>query len=201
MGFEPGASEETVLIGRIKQGERSGFDNLVALYQQKGLGIAYNIVGNLEDAKDVLQEAFVKVYLNIKGFKEKSLFSTWFYRIIVNCSLDFLRKKKKISRMLAYPLADESGQEVELQIPDSRYEPDKAAISAELNDKIEDSIANLSEKQRLCFVLKHQSGLNNEEISQVIKCNPSTVKVHLFRAVNNLRKNLAKYNLKGRLGC
>jgi RNA polymerase sigma-70 factor (ECF subfamily) len=77
-------NKDIVLIERIKQGDRASFDVLVSLYQQKGLEIAYNIVGNLEDAKDVLQEAFVKVYLNIKGFQEKAKFSTWFYRIVVN---------------------------------------------------------------------------------------------------------------------
>ncbi len=185
--------KETVLIQRIKQGERASFDALVSLYQQKGLGIAYNMVGNLEDAKDVLQEAFVKVYLNIKGFQERAQFSTWFYRIVVNCSLDLLRKKKRLNRIFIDSIIDEDGREKKLDVADSRLEPARMAIERELGRNLEDNIAKLSEKQRACFVLKHQNGLSIEEISQILKCNPATVKVHLFRAVGNLRKSLSKY--------
>lgn len=99
--------ENLDLIEHIKQGERASFDKLVSLYQQRGLSIAYNMVGNLEDAKDVLQEAFVKVYLNIKGFQGKSSFSTWFYRIIVNCCLDSLRKRKRSKVVFNDTLQDE----------------------------------------------------------------------------------------------
>jgi len=197
MEFNAGSEEEAVLVGSVKQGDRSSFDRLVALYQRLGLNVAYGFVGNFEDAKDVLQEAFVKAYLNIKGFQEKSRFSSWFYRIVVNCSLDFLRKRKNVKRMFRDPLTDENGQEVELEVPDNRYEPAKTAMTRELGQKLEEGIANLPEKQRLCFILKHQNGLSVVEIAQVIRCRPSTVKVHLFRAVDNLRKNLAKYNLIG----
>jgi len=185
--------KETFLIQHIKQGERASFDALVSLYQQKGLGIAYNMIGNLEDAKDVLQEAFVKVYLNIKGFQERAQFNTWFYRIVVNCSLDLLRKKKRMESIFINSIIDEDGKEKELEIADSRFEPGRITIERELGRNLEDSIAKLSEKQRTCFVLKHQNGLSIEEISQILKCSPATVKVHLFRAIGNLRKSLSKY--------
>jgi len=119
----PGEREESVLIEEIKNGHRASFDNLVSLYRQRGLSIAYNMVGNLEDAKDVLQEAFIKVYLNIKKFREKARFSTWFYRIVVNCSLDFLRRRKKINRTFVSPLQDEDGQDICLEVPDTSNEP------------------------------------------------------------------------------
>lgn len=187
------ADKETVLIQRIKQGERASFDALVSLYQQKGLGIAYNMVGNLEDAKDVLQEAFVKVYVNIKGFQERAQFYTWFYRIVVNCSLDFLRKRKRTSSIFIDSIIDGNGEEKELEVADSRFEPARITIERELGRNLEDSIAKLSKMQRTCFVLRHQNGLSIEEISQILKCNPATVKVHIFRAIGNLRKSLSKY--------
>jgi len=186
-------NKDIVLIERIKQGDRASFDVLVSLYQQKGLEIAYNIVGNLEDAKDVLQEAFVKVYLNIKGFQEKAKFSTWFYRIVVNCSLDLLRKKKRIKNVPIDSIMDEDGQEKRLDIADNHWEPLKISMERELARDLEENINKLPEKQRICFILKHQNGLNIEEISHILKCNPATVKVHLFRAVNNLRKKISKY--------
>lgn len=190
------------LISRMKQGERTAFDEMVEIYKMKGFSIAFNMVGNCEDARDVLQEAFVKVYLNIKGFRENAQFSTWFYRIVVNCCFDFLRKRQKMNRVFTEPLAGEDGQEKEPEIPDSSFDPAKTVMAKELSRNLDLCIANLSEKQRTCFVLKHQNGLSAQEISQVIKCNPATVKVHLFRAVNNLRKSLSKYIVQeGGLRC
>jgi RNA polymerase sigma-70 factor (ECF subfamily) len=193
MGIESSECDEAILIERVKQGERAGFDSLVRIYRQRGLNVAYNMVGNLDDAKDVLQEAFIKVYLHIKNFREKSRFSTWFYRIVVNCSLDFLRKRKKIYRMFLDPLEDEDGDAEDLQISDTSFEPSRVAMASELNRNLEVCIAELSEKQNLCFVLRHQNGLSIEEISKVLEMNPATVKVHLFRAIGNLRKRLAGY--------
>lgn len=193
MGFESGASNETKLIERIKQGERSSFDNLVTLYQQRGLNIAYNLVGNLEDAKDVLQEAFIKVYLNIKDFQGKSQFSTWFYRIVVNCALDFLRKRKKTKVVFTETFQDEEGKEERIEVADSRFESARVVLSKELSLNLDNCIAQLPEKQRICFVLKHQNGLSTFEIAQILKCRPSTVKVHIFRAIRNLQKSLSVY--------
>jgi RNA polymerase sigma-70 factor, ECF subfamily len=188
------SDKQKELIARLKLGERSAFDELVQIYKTKGFCIAFNMLGNWEDAKDVLQDTFVKVYLNIRSFREKSQFSTWFYRVAVNCCLDFLRKRKKISGFFTDSLMIKDGEEKELQIPDTTFDPARMVMIRELNRNLESCIANLSEKQRICFVLKHQNGLTVQEISQITRCSPATVKVHLFRAVCNLRKSLSKYN-------
>lgn len=193
MHLEPNIDNEAVLIENVKKGERASFDSLVKLYQQKGISIAYNVVGNLEDAKDVLQEVFVKVYMNIKNFRYQSKFSTWFYRIVINCSLDFLRKRKRAGRVFSDTFIDSDGNEKEIEVADTKFEPARIVINAELSRNLEACIDNLSEKQKICFILKHQNGLKIEEISEVLNCNPSTVKVHLFRAVENLRQSLAGY--------
>ncbi|MEW6101894.1 MAG: RNA polymerase sigma factor [Candidatus Omnitrophota bacterium] len=192
MNPETGVNDEIVLIERIKQGERSGFDALVRLYQQKGLNIAYGLVGNIEDAKDILQEAFVKLYLNIAYFQARSKFYTWFYRIVVNCSLDFLRRKKRVFPLFVRA-ADDEGEGREIEIPDSRFEPAKMAMNKELGRTLDNCIASLPRMQKTCFVLRHQNGLSTHEIAQVLKCRPATVKVHIFRAMNNLRKKLSGF--------
>lgn len=185
------SEKEKSLVERLKQRERSALDEIVRIYRNKGFGVAYNIVGNPEDAKDVLQEAFIKVYLNINGFKGKSKFSTWFYRVVVNCALDFLRKKKSMHRIFCQPLTDEEGNEKE--VPDTRYDPAKMLLAQELGANLDNCIAGLPEKQKICFILKHRNGLSNMEIAQILKCNLSTVKVHLFRAVRNLQGKLRFY--------
>lgn len=195
-------ANESVLIEDVKCGKRSSFDILVSLYQQKGLGIAYNLAGNLEDAKDILQEAFIKMYLNIKRFQQRSRFSTWFYRIVVNCALDFLRKRKRAGRIFVEVSDDREGKKAGLEVPDLSFEPRRAGMAKEFAKELEECIARLSKMQKLCFVLKHQDSLTVREISGALKCSPSTVKVHIFRAVENLRKSLTPYlKAEGGLQC
>lgn len=184
-------SEEAVLIEAIKNGERAGFDRLVDMHKHRGLSIAYNMVGNLEDAKDVLQEAFVKVYVNINRFRQESSFATWFYRVIVNCALDLLRKRKASKKIFSEPLVDEEGKQLQAKDPGS--EPKKIILDNELSRKLEDAIDSLPERQKACFVLKYRNGMNAVEIAEVLKCSHSTVKVHLFRAVRALQDKLRPY--------
>lgn len=191
MGCELVKQDETSLIEEISKGDRASFDQLVNLYRDKGISIAYNIVGNLEDAKDVLQEVFVKVYLNIKSFRRESKFSTWFYRIVVNSSLDFLRQRKKLTKVWTESLSDEEGRQLEVE--DLRFEPAKMLINQELSGKLDSCIEILTEKQRVCFTLKYRNGLTSSEIAGILKCANSTVKVHLFRAVRVLQDKLAAY--------
>jgi len=116
-------SDEWVLIAKVKEGRRSSFDTLVSLYQHRGLSIAYTMVGNVEDAQDVLQEAFVKVYISINDFKGKAKFGTWFYRIVVNCALDFLRRRKRSAKVFIDIMADKDEGGVSPEAIDSKNEP------------------------------------------------------------------------------
>ena len=153
------------------------------------MGIALRLTGNLEDAKDVLQEAFIKVYLKLAEFKGQARFSTWFYRIVVNCAFDLLRKRKAARKMFTPYFIDEEGKPQDF--PDRRYEPRKIALNYELAQGIEKNIEALPEKQKISFTLKHLNGLSNAEISEVLRCSVSTVKVHLFRATRALRGKLS----------
>lgn len=185
-------SNETELIAQLRQGSRPAFDALVEMYKNKGFAICYNLLGNIEDTKDVLQEVFLKVYFNIQKFREESNFSTWFYRIAVNCSLDFLRRQKKAKKMFV-PTA-QNQEEREGDFPDTRYTPAKVLTSEETAKMLDDYIGRLPERQRLCFILKHQNGLKAGEIACVLGCSIPTVKVHLFRAVKFLQNKIARYS-------
>lgn len=191
LGSDISVGEEKILIERIKEGERASFDKLVEMYRNKGLNIAYNLVGNLEDAKDVLQEALIKVYLNIKSFRAESQFFTWFYRILVNCALDLLRRRKTLGKVFTRSLTDDEGKEQD--VADERYEPSKVVLNQELMQNLDSCIAELPEKQKACFILKHQQGLNNQEVAHILRCSISTVKVHLFRATKTLQGKLTNY--------
>jgi len=180
--------EERLLIGRFKNGDAAAFDELVEAYQRKGFAIAYNMTGNCEDAKDILQEAFIKVYCNIKGFNEEAKFFTWFYRIVVNCSLDFLRKRgRKRAVFSEGGLEDDSN----IEPTDTAESPQQALVTEELNRELEQAVEQLPEKQKACFLLKHRNGFKAREIADILGCNLSTVKVHLFRAANTLQGKLS----------
>jgi RNA polymerase sigma-70 factor (ECF subfamily) len=191
MNRESVENNEAELIRQLRQGSRPAFDALVELYKNKGFGICYNLTGNVEDAKDVLQEVFIKVYLNIKNFEDKARFSTWFYRIAVNSSLDFLRKRKKMYNLFTSVPKNEEGEEKEF--PDTRYDPARVLSDKESAGVLDKCIAELPYKQRVSFILKHQNGLKAHEIAGVLKCGVPTVKVHIFRAVRSLQGKLASH--------
>lgn len=174
-------AQEEHLIGRIQAGDKEAFRDLVSVYRQKAFGLCFSIVGNTEDAKDVLQESFIKAFVNIEKFRQGSSFYTWFYRIVVNTSRDHLRKRYR-ENVLSF---DES-----IETPDEKTDE---VLVTELRESINEAVKTLPEKQRICFVMKHINGMKIKEIAVIVNCRPSTVKIHLFRAVRNLQKRLEEY--------
>lgn len=166
------------IIEQIKGGDKGAFRQLVEPYRNRAFGLCYSLLGNTEDAKDILQEAFIKAYRNISRFKKASSFYTWFYTIVVNTARDFLRKRGRREE----PLSDE--------IADLSLSPASLALNSELNKLLEQAIQKLPEKQRLSFTMKHINGMKVLEIAGILHCRPATIKVHLFRAVRNLQKIL-----------
>jgi len=191
MVFNISIDRERELIRRMKLGERAAFDEIVGIYRNNCFAIAYNIVGNAEDAKDVLQDAFIRAYMNIKKFRQDARFSTWFYRILVNAAQDMLRRRSRTAKVLLPQIADEEGNTVEA--PDPGKNAANILMDNELGKYIEDSVSGLPERQRLCFVLKHQNGLSTQEIAETLGLSFSTVKVHLFRAARALQDRLRPY--------
>lgn len=186
---------ESQIIEKAKKGERSAFDSLVDKYKEKAFALVFNITGNYEDSKDILQEAFVKAYVNVKDFRAGSSFYTWFYRILVNLCRDFLRRKKAQKRFLVEPLEFQYDEEEEtsVDIVDSKPNPAEAAVNKEIIDMVDKAIELLPEKQKIVFILRHIQGMKLAEIAAILNCRESTAKVHLFRAVRNLQKSLLPY--------
>jgi len=185
---------DSELISRIKEGNRTAFDILVNQYREKAFALAFSIVGNIEDAKDIAQEAFVRVYNGIAQFREEASFSTWFYRILINLSKDYLRKNRhpKYSLSKARIIEDEE-KEIFVEIEDLKYSPKSLVLNKELNQMIDLAISKLPRKQRLAFILKHLQRLKTDEIARILNCTQATVKVQLFKAVRNLRRQLEPY--------
>lgn len=178
-------NKDTIL--KAQEGDMFAFRALVDEHKEQAVRIAYSITGNLADAQDVAQEAFIRVYKNINSFRFNSRFSTWLYRIVVNLGHDFLRKRIRSKIILS-----NDNVALEEQTKDEKgVDPAKKLISEELKKKIEETVTFLPEKQRIAFSLKYKKDMKIREIAQVMGISISSVKVHLFRAIDKMQKNSA----------
>ncbi len=186
------AADETEIIGAVLQGEKERYGELVSKYQLAAWKLAYSFVGDWEEAKDLSQNGFVKAYRHLRSFRGGARFSTWLYRIIANECKDFLRRRGRQPELLILSgcAGDDEGEPA-LDLPDPGAGPRQAAQDRELACKLDRAIGRLPMNQRAAFSLHHLNGLPLEEVSRVMGCREGTVKSHLFRAAQSLRRVLA----------
>jgi len=177
-------AEESDCIRKAQEGDVSAFEELVRVHQKRVLGIVAGILRWSEDIEDISQQVFLKVFLALRRFDGRSSFGTWLYKITVNETYDYLRKKK--ARKLVYE-ADLSADQEERLGQRPPEEPARAALErAEARQAVERLLAELGPEERLMIVLKEVEGYSVEEISQALNMNPNTVKVRMFRARRRL---------------
>jgi len=185
----PGASESgpAALVGRFQSGELDAFDQIVARFQNYVYSLAYQFTRNCDDAYDISQEVFIKVFKSLGGLRDSTTFDSWLRRITVNTCIDHLRHR---------PDGESSGDPLDLQYTntDGTNElPDSPLQIRELGDVIMKAVNRLPEKQRKVFVLRHYKHLSLEEIASTVKRSQGTVKANLFHATRRLRKLLESY--------
>jgi len=175
-------TDDRLIVERVCQGDLDAFRFLVERYQRYAYQIAYRLLRSHPDAEDISQEAFVRVYQNIKNFRGEAKFSTYLYRTVVNLSLNVLRKKNRDA--------------VESETPDGRdrAEPqltEQPKIEAlDLGDHLQRAIQRLSRRQQAVLLLRHYEGMSTREVSEILKCSEGTVKQQLHRAMLKLQKYL-----------
>ena len=192
------ALDEKELIERSQKGDIDAFEELVARYERKVYTIAYRYMGNPEDASDLAQETFLKVFKSIDKFRGESSFSTWIYRITANICKDELRKiKRKPQTSLDQEIWLDEGSVIR-QVVDEKPTPDEAFEQKELWNYLQDLIANLSPEYRMVIVLRDINGYSYEEIAQITETSLGTVKSRLNRARKALSEqiNLLKGGIK-----
>lgn len=190
--YPEGLSEDTLLAFKAADGLDSAFESLVRKYEKLVSTCAYSIVGNTEDALDVSQETFLKVYKSIGSFKGESEFSTWIYRIAKNTALDFVRRRKQNTVSI-----DSSGEENEgFDIADESESasPEKKVLQKEKVQILRKAIDALSEEHREIIILRDMNDYSYEAIAESLGIETGTVKSRLFRAREQLRKILLKEN-------
>jgi RNA polymerase sigma-70 factor (ECF subfamily) len=186
------ASNDTELIMLSQQGNMDAFEHLVQRYDKRVLTIAAGYVNCSDDAKDIYQEVFLRVYKGLPKFQFKSEFSTWLFRITTNVCLSHrMRGRRHAHTSLDQSIQDANGQPHTLKdtLIDNTM-ADQQAHNAEISKRVEQALTQLSPRQKMVFTLKHYDGYKLREIAEMLKCSEGTVKKYLFEATSRLRKQL-----------
>lgn len=184
--------DDRALVERIVSGERDLFTDLVARYEKRILNYVYRIIHRYEDAHDLTQEIFIKVFMALDRYDPKYQFSTWIFRIAQNSAIDTLRKRSlpEVSLTRSGP-DDEDGKEREVE--DDGISPYRELKNKELSAAIDDAIGNLPVDYRELIQLRHFGELSYEEIADLKEMPLGTVKNKLFRARNMLKDTLSHF--------
>ena len=180
---------EQALVKSALGGDQKAYKALFETYRQAIFHITVKIVRNQDEANDLVQETFIKAFGSLKSYDHNYRFSTWLYKIAANCSIDFLRKRKIDSMSLDKPIATKDG-DVQMEIPDDTYNPERDLRSRQQSTGIEDAIESLPEKYKEVIVLRHKEDKSYEEIAEMLKVPVGTVKARIFRARELLKKKL-----------
>ena len=175
------------LIVKANNGDAFAFEELIYRYDKMVLRIAFKYTNDDDDAKDIYQEVFIKVYKGLSNFQFKSEFSTWLFRITSNVCISF---KKSKQRKQTFSI-DDSADSYTSNIPDIDSElPDNVLIKSEFSEKLNNAIDTLSPNQKMSFLLKHLEGFKIKEIAEMMNCKEGTIKKYLFDAVRRLKIQL-----------
>jgi RNA polymerase sigma-70 factor (ECF subfamily) len=184
---------DEVLCEGVAGGDEAAFDLLVERYQQRAFRLAWSILRHTEDARDLSQEAFIRLWEAAGSFRGRSRFSTWFYRLLVNLCLDHRRKHRWWHQVFAREerAGDDAPSALEQQ-PAAGADPVEALGRERALARVWDAAAGLSPQQRAVLVLHVQEELAMNEVADVMGCAEATARVHLHRALSALRATLGK---------
>ena len=187
------AQAEIALVDRAREGDLQAYDELVRRYQERIYGTIYHMTSNHEDANDLVQETFIKAFSALKSFKGGSSFYTWVYRIAVNKTINFLKQRKNRQGMSLNDLDFNAENDPDLVALISHKTPRREAGLAELQEKLNEAMAKLSDVHRLVVTLHDVQGVPHEEIAEIMDCNIGTVRSRLFYARQQLQGYLTDY--------
>ncbi|RPI66020.1 MAG: RNA polymerase sigma factor [Ignavibacteriales bacterium] len=192
------ALSDTELILKAQEGNISAFEELVYRYDKHVLSLAMKYSGDNDDAKDIYQEVFLRIYKSIKNFRFRSEFSTWVFRITTNVCLTYKSKQGKRNKIsLSYGDDEEQNQLIMNIKAEETDSPDKIVLNSETGRNIDHAVEKLPPKQKICFTLKMLEGYKIKEIAIMLDCKEGTVKKYLFDAIRKVRQNLLEFSYDG----
>lgn len=175
-------TEDEVLVARFQEGQAGAFDQLMSLHIDKVFSLAWGVLGHQEEARDAVQEVFIKLHSALPSFPTTSNLDAWLYRVCLNHCIDRKRRAKRSAEMTEEDWERLQGSQ--------RDEPEYCAYQAETARIIKAAVDHLPERQRLVFILRHYKLLSIDEIAEAMGCTQGAVKAHLSRAVAHLRDQL-----------
>ncbi len=193
MSNEQNPSIEDFSLEALQAGDRTEFARVVDAYYTIIYRLAIKILGNPQDAEDILQETFIKAYRHISGFNGRSKISTWLYRIATNEALMLIRRQKPGFVSIDEPIEDMDADQEPLQIEDWCCLPEKELLSSEARIYMDKAIDKLPASLRVVFVLRDIQGLSTLETAEVLDLSETAVKTRLSRARLRLREDLSSY--------
>ncbi|MCL2497122.1 MAG: sigma-70 family RNA polymerase sigma factor [Symbiobacteriaceae bacterium] len=185
-------SEEDLryIVQASQHDDMQAFELLVQVYEKKTYAMARSLVGSDSDAADVTQDIFVKLYLNIKSFNWESTFNTWFYRLVRNTAIDFLRRRSRRETVSLDAPSSHDENELYYDPPDPTLPTEEQAEKKELSELVARSIKSLPEEQRWILVMRDMMDASYEEIAAKLECPLGTVKSRLSRARSALKERI-----------
>jgi RNA polymerase sigma-70 factor (ECF subfamily) len=175
------APDEERLIQRAREGGRDAFRCLVERHMKDAYNVAYSFVNDHHGAEEIAQEAFVRVYQAMDSFRGDAEFSTWLYRIVLNLSLNRI---KQVRRRREHEVSISTEDHV------APLEHSESMAGTEMTEHIERALHELPTMQRAVVILRHVDGLSTKQVSRILRCSEGTVKTHLFRGLEKMRKKL-----------
>lgn len=181
--------DESSVIRAVQAGDQDAFEQLVRAYDQSVLRLALNLLRSSEDARDVYQEAFLRVYRNIHTFRFDCSFHTWLYRIVTNICLDHLRKRKvrrEESAVVETPDGPVDRMD-SFEHEAAHSDPERRLWNRQLSSRIDSALSDLSARERMVFELRHYQGLRLRTIGDMLGTSEEAAKNCLFRATQKMR--------------
>ncbi len=182
--------EDDELIRKAQDGDTGAFEELVYRHDRSVLSIASRYVFSADEAKDIYQEVFLRVYKGLKGFRFHSEFGTWLHRITVNVCLSHKASNRAYSRPRRHDEASEDDRQSDGEIADPADGPDVGAVRSEIARRVDEAMMTLAPKHRMVFSLRHLEGYSLKEIAGMMDCAEGTVKRYLFDATRKMRVHL-----------
>jgi RNA polymerase sigma-70 factor (ECF subfamily) len=188
-------ADEHALIRSAQGGDQDAFEQLVRSYDQTVLRMAFNVLRSQEDARDIYQEAFLRVYRNLQNFRFDCSFSTWLYRIVANLCLDQIRRRR-VRKEESASVETRSGEVDRFQFvveERANVDPQRQFMSAQLSDRIQEVLQQLTPRERLVFEMRHYQGMRLRAIGESLGVTEEAAKNCLFRATQKMRSALGDF--------
>lgn len=177
------------IVQAVLAGDKEAYGALVRAHSATVFRVAFRIVGNEADAEEIVQETFLRGYQRLASFERRSRFSTWIYRIAVNCALNRIGQKGVDAE---YQLGEESDPDRKIvQVAASAADPERSLLSREIGATHAQAMQRLTSTERTAFILRHMEDHSTSEIADLLGIAPNAAKQAVFRAVQKLRRELA----------